>query len=200
MTKRYHLLGNGRSAALYNAADEGVVYTCNLPPFAVPKAKATFMVDFKMMHAIHGGSVQVPGDWIVGARPKIYTEKFPDFYLKYSHHIKEMFLDIPEYAGNYTNFNCGHMGAYYILNKLGADNIHLYGFDSLFDPDLSSCTDFYLGSDRSLENNYRLAGNWRPIWTQMFKQFADREFNIYYFKDVPKVEFPENVKIRIISK
>lgn len=199
MDKEYHLIGNGRSASLFDQNVLKGVYTCNLPPFAVPQARATFMVDFKMMRAIHEGSVTVPGDWIIGARPKKYTEMFPLFYLKYAPQISEIYTGIPNYAGNYTNFNCGHMGAYYLIERKHAKIIHMYGFDSLFNADLTSCTDFYLGSDRSHENNIRLSNNWRPVWSGIFQEFPDVKFKVYYFKDVPKITFPENVEL-IVKK
>jgi len=201
--KPIHIVGNGKSAALYNYAQrDGTTYTCNLPPFSIPQAKATFMVDFKMMKAIHEGSVQVPGDWVVGSRPKKYTEMNPNFYLKYAPQIKEFYLDIPKYAGNYTNFNCGHMATYYCAAKLGAQDIHMYGFDSIFGPELQSCTDFYLQSDRSVGNSVRLAGNWRPIWEQMFHQFKDTTFHLHYFKKNAHalINFPDNVNVVIDRK
>jgi hypothetical protein len=199
--KPIHIVGNGKSAALYNYKQrEGTTYTCNLPPFSISHAKATFMVDFKMMKAIHSGSVQVPGDWVVGARPKKYTEMNPDFYLKYAPQIKEFYLDIPKYAGNYTNFNCGHMATYYCASKLGAQDIHMYGFDSIFGPELHSCTDFYLRSDRSVENSVRLAGNWRPIWEHMFNQFKNTTFHLHYFKQNDLIHFPNNVNVVIDRK
>lgn len=196
----FHLLGNGKSAGLYDPDEAGDVYTCNLPPFAVPNAKATFMVDFKMMNAIADGSVTVPGEWIIGARPKIWTETYPAFYMKYSGQIREMFTDMPDYCPDYTTFNCGHMGAYYQLTKKNADVIHMYGFDSMFSIDLQSVTDFYLNSDRSVENSRRLADNWRPVWALLFKEFKDRKFKIYYYKDVPKIELPDNVEMVIRTK
>jgi len=193
----YHLIGNGKSAGLYKTPKTGKVYTCNLPPFAVPEAVATFMVDFKMMNAIHSGEVQVPGEWIVGARPKKWAEAVPSFYLKYAPQIKEFFLDIPKYAGSYTNFSCGHMGVYYLIKRKDAKIIHMYGFDSIFDFDLYSSTDFYLSSDRGVVNNGRLTGNWRPIWTEMFKEFKDVEFKLHYTKNCPKIPLPENVEVVI---
>ena len=194
----YILLGNGASAGLYHEVEtNGKIYTCNLPPFAVPEAVATFMVDFKMMRAIASGSVVVPGDWIIGARPKYWMNKNPTFYMKYSGQIKEMFIEKPDYAPDYTAFNCGHMGAYYLLKRKQAKVIHLFGFDSIFSFDLHSVTDFYLNSDRSTTNSRRLADNWRPIWQKIFEEFSDVQFKVYYYKEVPKISLPSNVKVII---
>ena len=44
-----------------------------------------------------------------------------------------------------------------------ATEVHIYGFDSIFEMDLTSWTDTILGSDRSTENTVRLSNNWRPI-------------------------------------
>lgn len=201
MSKVTHIIGNGPSAGLtYNPAVKGTKYTCNLPPFGVPDAKATFMVDFKMMKAIHAGELQVPGEWIVGFRPKKWCEMQPSFYLKHAPQIKEFYLDKPEYAETYTDFNCGHMAVYYAAKKLKSDEIHMYGFDSIFDFDLRSCTDFYLNSDRSNMNNARLSGNWRPIWSKMFREFTDTKFVLYYKHDNIKFEIPDNVELKVITK
>lgn len=200
MSKVVHIIGNGPSASLYDPRSTGLKYTCNLPPFAVPDAKATFMVDFKMMKALYEGSVQVPGNWILGYRPKKWMEMKPGFYMKYAAQIKEFYTEKPDYVDNYTDFNCGHMAVHYAANKLKADEIHMYGFDSIFDPDLRSCTDFYLSSDRSAQNSTRLAGNWRPIWSKMFKEFSNTRFVLYHFHDKTKTPLPSNATVKAIPK
>ena len=40
---------------------------------------------------------------------------------------------IYKYAKNYTDWNCGHMAVHYACNKLLANEVHMYGFDSIFD-------------------------------------------------------------------
>jgi hypothetical protein len=200
MSKHVHILGNGKSAAMYskNENKTGPVYTCNLPPFSVPEAKATFMVDFKMMKSITEGSVRVPGTWILGFRPKKWTEMHPAFYMKYAPQIKEFYLTLPSYVNNYTDFNCGHFGTHYIANKLQATDIHMYGFDSLFEFDLTSCTDLFLSSDRGTNNNVRLIGNWRPVWYNIFKEFPNTTFHLYYHKH-DKIKIPNLPNINIIT-
>jgi len=191
----YHLIGNGKSAGLYDFDSKGIKYTCNLPPFAVPDAKATFIVDFKMCQAIHEGSVTVPGMWICGARPKKYSEMMPNWYMKHAHQIKEFYLELPPYVANYTDFNCGHMAAHYLCNKVGVKNLNMCGFDSIFEFDLFSTTDLFLNSDRSQANGVRLTGNWRPIWAKMFEEFSDVKFKLHYMKNTPKIKLPDNVEI-----
>jgi len=196
MKKHVHLIGNGPSAGLYNKKGvKGAKYTCNLPPFNVPGANTTFMVDFKMMRAIHSGSVKVPGDWIVGHRPKIYMQNNPDFRMRYASHIKEIFTEKPDYVENYRDFNCGHMAAYYILTRKNPTNLHLYGFDSLFDFEIRSCTDFYLISNREEDNTHRLTNVWREVWEKMFNEFNDVHFTIYHKHDKIKINKPDNVEI-----
>ena len=73
MSKVAHIIGNGDNASLYKPS-VGLKITCNLPPFAVENVYTTCMVDFKMMKAIEEGSVIVPGEWVLGARPKKYME------------------------------------------------------------------------------------------------------------------------------
>lgn len=195
MTQVVHVIGNGDNASLYKPA-KGLKITCNLPPFAVANVYTTCIVDFKMCKAITEGSVIVPGDWVLGYRPKVWYDKNIDnFKLRFGHHIKEFYTELPDYAENYTNFNCGHMAVHYSANKLKGKEIHLYGFDSLFDMNLRSCTDFYLNSDRSGTNNLRLADNWRPVWQGIFNEFTDTQFVLHHKHNNIKFPVPENVEI-----
>ena len=71
MARVVHVIGNGDHATLYNSRKrKGLKLTCNLPPFPVPDAYATTMVDFKMMRAITREELEVPGPWILYAKGK----------------------------------------------------------------------------------------------------------------------------------
>ena len=194
MARVVHVIGNGDKAALYKPT-KGIKITCNLPPFAVEGAYATCIVDFKMMRAMAEGSVFPPGDWILGFRPKKFLEMNPNLRLKWVSHIKEFYTELPDYVANYTDFNCGHMATHYAANKIQGTEIHLYGFDSMFDPNLRSCTDLYLNSDRSETNNHRLANNWRPVWANMFKEFPDTQFVLHHTHNKIRFPIPKNVEI-----
>ena len=168
--KVVHIVGIGDQASLFHKEQRnGMMLTCNIPPWPVKGAYGTIMVDFKMMRALHEGSLTIPGDWILGMRPKIWMDQQPSFFIKHSYQVKEFYTVLPKYVANYTDFNCGHMAVHYAANKVKAEEIHLYGFDSIFDFNLRSCSDFYLGSDRGNMNTNRLANNWRPVWQNMFK-------------------------------
>ena len=196
MKRVVQLVGNGDNASLFfKEPRPGMKLTCNLPPFNVAGTYASVIVDFKMMKAMQEGSIQVPGEWILGMRPKIHMEKNPTFYMRHSHQIKEFYTVLPEYVANYTDFNCGHMATHYAANKVKADEIHLYGFDSIFDFNLRSCSDFYLGSDRGNQNNNRLANNWRPVWENMFKEFPNTKFFLHHMHDAIKINIGNNVEI-----
>jgi hypothetical protein len=194
MSRTVHVIGNGDNAVLYKPA-KGIKITCNLPPFAVDNVYGTCMVDFKMMAAMNEGSVQVPGDWILGFRPAKYLEINPDLRLRWSTQIKEYYHVLPDYAPSYTDFNCGHMATHYSAYKLKATEIHMYGFDSIFDFSLRSCTDFYLNSDRGDTNNMRLINNWRPIWDGIFDEFSDTQFVLHHKHADLKIARPSNVDI-----
>lgn len=196
MSKVAHVIGNGDCAQMYKPA-KGLKVTCNLPPLTVHNVYTTFMVDFKMMKAIDEGSVIVPGDWTLGARPKKWMEMRPDFYLKYAPQIKGFYTALPEYVNSYTDFNCGHMAVHCVASKMEATEIHMYGFDSMFDFNLLSNSDFFLNSDRSNMNNNRLINNWRPVWQNMFKEFSDSQFILYHKHPNIKFPVPKNVEIRI---
>lgn len=194
MTRVIHVIGNGDNAALYKPT-KGIKITCNLPPFSVENVWGSCMVDFKMMRAMAEGSVQVPGYWILGFRPKMFLDANPHLKMKWSQQIREFYLDKPEYVKNYTDFNCGHMAVHHSANKLKGDEIHMYGFDSIFDFSLRSCTDFYLNSDRGNTNNNRLINNWRPIWSKMFKEFSNTQFVLHHKHNGVKFDLPENVEV-----
>ena len=117
------------------------------------------------------------------------------FYLKYSHKVRGFYPHVPKYAGNATNFNCGHFAVHYACNKMNADEVHIYGFDSIFEMDLTSWTDTILHSDRETQNTVRLANNWRPIWTHMFNEFPDTKFVLYHSHDNIKIPISDNVEI-----
>lgn len=195
MTKVAHIIGNGDNAVMYKPS-AGLKITCNLPPFAVDNVYTTCIVDFKMMMAIKEGSVIVPGDWILGARPKKFMEMYPAFYMKHASQIKGFYMTLPKYVANYTNFNCGHMATHYAANLLKCDEIHMYGFDSIFDMNLRSTTDLFMVSNREAFNNVRLSDNWRPVWQNMFKEFPQKQFVLYHKHDQIKFNVPENVEIR----
>lgn len=194
MARVAHVIGNGDGAHLYQPA-KGIKITCNLPPMAIEGVYTTCMVDFKMMKAINEGSVEVPGDWTLGFRPKKWCEMHPEFHMKYARQIKYFYLDLPPYARNYTDFNCGHFAVHMTANRIEADEIHMYGFDSMFDHNMRSCTDVYLESDRSLQNNTRLMDNWRPIWMKLFDEFKDTQFFLHHDHDAIKFPKPNNVEI-----
>jgi hypothetical protein len=146
MTRVAHIIGNGDCALMYTPKP-GIKITCNMPAFDIKDVYGTVMVDFKMMKALGEGSLNLAAyDWILGARPQKWMEMQPRFYMKYAKNIKEFYTVLPSYVANYTDFNCGHMAVHYTAGKLEADEIHMYGFDSIFDMNLKSITDFYLPS------------------------------------------------------
>lgn len=194
-----HLIGNGQSSSFYKP-QPGLKLTCNLPPFPVEDAFATVMVDFKMMKAITDGSLTVPGDWILGYRPKIWCDKHPSFYIQHAPHIREFYTKLPPYSPDYTAFSCGHMAAHYMATRHRPDTIHMYGFDSIFDFDMRSCSDFYLQSNRDATNTARLAKNWRSIWPSLFEEFSTTKFVLHHYHDKAKIKLPKNVDVEVHSK
>jgi len=202
MARTVHVIGNGDWVHLYTRKErKGLNLTCNLAPFPYPDNHyATCIVDFKFMAAMTRGEVTVPGDWILGFRPKIWMDKNPNFYVQKASQVKEFYTELPKYAGNYTNFSCGHMAVYYAAQKLKAERIHMYGFDSIFDFNLRSVSDFILNSDRDKMNTNRLASNWRPIWTEMFKEFNNTEFVLHHVHDEFKIPISDNVRAEVYPK
>lgn len=199
-----HILGNGDSAPIFDHSCKGTRLVCNLPPFHVDNVFASVMVDFKMMAALTEGSLNLDAyQWVLGNRPKLWMENQGSFYIKHGHRIKDFYLTVPKYCGPpgthqaATNFNCGHMASHYAANKLKAKEIHLYGFDSLFDHNMRSITDLYLNSDRSDTNNYRLLNTWRPVWVGIFDEFKDTKFILHHKHDKLKLRVGDNVSVEV---
>lgn len=195
-TNNVHVIGNGDSWRYYDPNSKGIKLTCNLPPMHVPDSFGTCMVDFKMMHAIMDGSVQVPGDWILGYRPKVHMHTHPPFHMKHARQIKGYYTHLPDYVDSYTDFSCGHMATHFAASNWTPKKIHMYGFNSMFDFDLISVTDMYLSAVRDDNNVARLTNNWRGIWPNIFKEFSETEFVIYHKHSNIKFELPDNVTIK----
>ena len=206
MTKKIHILGNGDMAQMMpkgvrdGSKRDGKLLLCNQPPFEVRNPYATAIVDFKMCMALTEGSINLDSYmWVLGNRPKIWCDQNPSFYMKHSGHIREFYTTVPRYAGKEaaqaaTNFNCGHMVTHYGCTRHKPDEVHMYGFDSIFDHNMRSYTDVVLSSDRSGTNNHRLLDIWRPIWNNLFNEFKDIEFVLYHKHANPKIQTPENVR------
>jgi hypothetical protein len=198
-----HLLGNGDSAHTFNKINRSAkdkLLICNMPPFAVDNVFASVMVDFKMMSALADGFVNLDAyDWILGTRPKKWMEMRSDFYMKYAPNIKAFHTQVPKYAGNATNFNCGHMAAHYACSQLGCTTLNMYGFDSIFDYNLRSSSDLFLESDRGEMNNYRLINIWRPVWMGIFQDFPDTRFVLHHTHEKSKIKLPNNVSIVVVK-
>jgi hypothetical protein len=203
VTDKIHILGNGDTATLMPQStrngQDGKVIVCNQPPFNV-KAYACALVDFKMMKALQEGSVNLDMfNWVCGNRPKMHMAKHSSFYIKHAHRIREFYTDVPKYCGKNpaeaaTNFNCGHLATHYACKRHQPDEIHMYGFDSIFDHNMRSHTDLVLPSDRGKNNNYRLLDVWRPIWVNIFKEFQDIQFVLWHKHPNAKVDLPTNIR------
>jgi len=203
MTKKIHILGNGDMSQMmpekWRYEREGKLLICNQPPFEVHNVYATIMVDFKMMAALTEGSIVLDQYyWVLGNRPKVWCDQNPSFFMKHAGRIREFYTDVPKYCGPNmdqaaTNFNCGHMATHYACRKHNPDEIHMYGFDSIFDHNMRSYTDTVLSSDRSGGNNFRLLDIWRPIWMNIFHEFKDVKFVLYHKHPNAKIQTPENV-------
>ena len=206
--RRVNILGNGDHAALFERGTEGDLLVCNMPPMPLDKKEvyASCMVDFKMMLALEEGEVKLDEyDWVLGTRPRRWMEMKPAFYLKYSQNIRGFHTHVPPYAqlpGHKlseaaTNYSCGHMAVDYACRIMKATEIHMYGFDAMFDMNLDSYTDNFLKSDRSALNVHRMASNWRPIWSGFFREFNNVQFTIHHSHSNIKLSLPENATVEV---
>jgi len=60
------------------------------------------------------------------------------------------------------------MAVHYVCNKLKAEEVHMYGFDSIFDFNLRSISDLYLSSLRDPTHNNKLKSEWFNRYKNMF--------------------------------
>jgi len=205
LTRVIHVIGNGDNAQMYKHA-KGIKVACNQAPMPIRDIYTSCIVDFKMCMALTEGSVRIDGQWTLGYRPKIwYDNNRGNFKMKFGHKIRGFYTHVPEYTRltpdtnkgqMYTNFNCGHFAVHYSANHLKGNEIHMYGFDSLFDMNLRSYTDLVLNSDRGAMNNVRLNDRWRPIWNGIFNEFKDVQFVLYHKHDLLKIPKLPNIEIR----
>lgn len=197
MSDIVHVLGNGDNSHTFDHNNKvGKRIICNVPPFAVENVFATCIVDFKMMFALFNNELNLDSfPWVLGNRPKMFMNDNPSFHIQKAKNIREYYLTVPKYAGNATNFNCGHMAVHYSAVRLKAKEIHMYGFDSLFDYNMNSVSDFLLPSDRGDNANFRLLHIWRPIWVSIFNEFPDKKFVLHHRHSDAKVSLPENVEV-----
>ena len=206
--KRVNVMGNGDGACLFENGTDGELLVCNMPPVELSKSEvyASFMVDYKMMVALDEGKVELGQyDWVLGTRPRRWMEKNPTFYLKYSQNIRGFHTYVPPYAqlpghklsDAATNYSCGHMAVDYACRIMKAKEVHMYGFDAMFDMNLDSHTDTFLDSNRSALNIHRMASNWRPIWSHFFREFSTVKFVIHHAHSDIKLIVPENVSIEV---
>ena len=198
-----HILGNGYKYNLWNKYKnkKGEILLCNKPPFDVPEAFATCFVDFKMMIAIHEGRIDISEyKWLLGSRPFQYYQEHPDFAKRWQYQIRDVHTNIPAYAQDRMYFNCGHMAAHYAGQKMKAEEIHMYGFNSLFDFDLKSHTDRVMGSRKVGGVTKMQITMWRPIWEGLFNEFSDTQFILYHDHDQIRLNKPDNVEIKVHGK
>ena len=200
-----HIIGNGDMVMLFDEKPrKGFKIACNVTPIQT-NIYATAMVDFKFMNAMKQGGVVVPGNWVCGYRPKTWCEnpKNSNYYLKWSSQIKEFYIDLPKYAikpgegigQGYTNWNCGHMATHWAIRRLKLDEVHMYGFDSIFDFNLRSSSDFYLSSLRDNTHSNKLKSEWRPLWEHIFNEFSHTQFKLYHNHSNIKINLPKNASV-----
>ena len=209
--RRVNVLGNGDNSSLFEKGTEGELLVCNMPPMSLSKKEVfgSCIVDFKMMVALESGAVRLDEyDWILGTRPRRWMEKNPTFYLKYSQNIKGFHTYIPPYAqlpghkleDAASNYSCGHMAVDYACRIMKATEVHMYGFDALFDMNLSSFTDTFMESNRSALNVHRMASNWRPIWSGFFREFNDVQFVIHHEHSDIKLSLSKNARVEVSNE
>ena len=168
MTKIAHLIGNGPSKSLFTNDPSGDIYGCNLGEPSLPLV-ATFIMDKLVIHHIHNNAIKLNYPVIV---PEGYTNS-----VRGVTSVKlELFDTIPELLKN--GESTGHKGAEYLIRK-NYQEIHFWGFDSMFRDTIESDTHQKIPEGPACENNYK---RWRRSWDPIFDLAKSRAITLVTHK------------------
>jgi hypothetical protein len=154
MYMKAHILGNGPSIQLYNPQD-GFVIGCNFHEYPVD---LTVLVDCKPFMIYKGKRELLPNRKIITSKyawPTIEEQKLVDEF-EYVHIVEQL----EQYK------SAGHIATEWALNN-GYDEIHLWGFNSIFEDSQETKTDLIVPRSRA---QFDLFIHWRERWKE-FTQY-----------------------------
>lgn len=179
MTQTAHVIGNGVSNSIVQIPIHFTV-SCNIPTHSVP-FDATVVIDTLVVDKIIEHSV-------VFMQPIWCTQVVYDYAQKKS--APGQFIKLLETAHRKSS---GHHAAEQCA-KMGYDQIHLWGMDSIFKSDLSSQMDSIIPRP----HRANMTVEWRVHWRKIFDTYTNTKFYVH----TPNVNslHPEyGEKINIIS-
>ena len=182
MKKVAHLLGNGPSKNLFVNDPAGDIYGCNLGEPSLPMT-ATFIMDKLVIDHIANNAVQLNYPVIAPNQYKRIISQVTS--------VKLQLLDtIPSLLK--TGESTGHRGATYLIEK-GYQELHLWGFDSMFRNTIESDTHEKIPEGPADKNNYK---KWRGTWQPIFDLAKSRAVEIITHK--PEEANSDNLSARMV--
>lgn len=148
-----HILGNGPSIKLYSPQD-GYIIGCN---FHNNPVDLTVLVDCKPFMIYKGNRSLLPNRKLITSRYAWQTIEEQDLESEFE------FVYIVEQLEQYKS--AGHIATQWALDN-GYDEIHLWGFNSIFEDSQETKTDLIVPRSRA---QFDLFIHWREKW-QPFKQ------------------------------
>lgn len=169
-----HIVGNGKSNILFDGT--GHVTACNVPQHNIAYNQLSIIDRQPLIYMKNSG-------W----RPKtaiLCTPQVKD-------HARKMNIEgdwFPVYT-NTHRWNSGHQAVNHLASKT-FNNIHFWGFDSMWSSDLTSQMDTIVQRHGRPDLNK----HWRPIWEEIFAKYNNKTFIIHAPEDTQEVFYGDNVK------
>jgi len=91
-----------------------------------------------------------------------------------------------------SRWNSGHHAVKYFCETQSVDQIHLWGFDSVYTEDLTSVQDSVIIRHRRPNLNQ----HWRPIWNTLFDSFPNTEMIFHTNTRINSAYEQANVKFK----
>lgn len=155
------ILGNGPSRTLYNEDEEfDFVVGCNIP---WTKVDATVICDIEIVNLLRNDFTLIQVPVIIST---VVYEKMKEFRIVDSFTILNVFKPRDWH-------NAAHYAVDYLMNK-NADEIQIYGCDSIFEDDITSKTDTAV--EKTMDSE-RFIRQWRKVWDKKFE--SDIKFLIH---------------------
>jgi hypothetical protein len=159
-----HLLGNGPSKKLFERVPDAPVFGCNLGDDRI-QLEAVFIMDESVIRHIENNSVVLPYPIIVPDSIAVHVRKYVKTVSVYDTVERELV----------NGESTGHAAVEYLL-KNGCREIHMWGFDSLYESNVLSDTQAKIPGSIAVQENYL---RWRERWDQIFES-EDAQQSIFF--------------------
>ena len=190
---KIHILGNGPSLLNFDKST-GIRVGCN---FAQPDLNPdwTMIADIKPVKKLYEGYQLVC--------PAVLSERANDYIHKKTIKLSEdriqirrvvpfiKYEDIHEKWG----MNSAQHAVHYALEENQADEVHLWGCDSLWSTNIESSTDALVHKDLVFMNSQNIYFTWRDYWNRIFEDNPKTIF-VVHGPEKPDLKHADNYEWR----